>query len=259
MVHGDLFGYDKVAVAIERLRTFEPPDGYFLAYGGGKDSTVLLELARRSGVKFEAHYHNVTIEPPELVQFVRQVPGVIVDRPAKSFFQLLPQKGFPLRQRRWCCQALKEGGGAGRVVLLGVRWEESIRRRDRKMVEAPAPNCPIGRRKTCVSPIIDWTSDDIWQFIKSEKLLYCRLYDEGFKRLGCIACPMQSADQRRMGLARWPKFEPAFRLAFRRLFENRMAAGTWNVKQWPSGDACFDWWLSNTTAQPKAQEWFDYD
>jgi len=251
----DLFGYDKVQVAIERLRTFEPPEGYYLAYGGGKDSTVLLELARRSGVKFEVHYHNVTIEPPELVEFARSTPGVIVDRPPKTFFQLLPVKGFPLRHRRWCCTAMKENNGIGRVVLLGVRWEESMRRRGRKMVEI----CDKGRGKRMVNPIIDWTSYDVWTFIRREGLPYCKLYDEGFKRLGCIACPMQSAAQRRMGLKRWPKFEPAFRLAFRKLVENRMAAGTWDAKRWPSGDACFDWWVSNVPIHQKSQEWFDFD
>lgn len=255
----DLFGYDKVQVAVERLRAFCPPEGYYLAYGGGKDSTVLLELARRSGVKFDAHYRHVTIEPPELVAFARSTPDVITDRPARSFFQALPVRGFPLRHRRWCCQVLKEGGGAGRTVLLGIRWEESIRRRERKMVEAPPPNCPVGRRKRIVSPIIDWTTDDIWSFIHRESLPYCKLYDEGLTRLGCIACPMQSASRRRSDLLRWPKFEPAFRHAFRRLFADRTAKGTWHSKQWPSGDACFDWWLSNTPTHQKSQERFDFD
>jgi phosphoadenosine phosphosulfate reductase len=253
----DLFGRDHIADSIARLRQFEPPEGYFLAFGGGKDSVVLLELAKRAGVKFDAHYHFVTIEPPELTRFVRdQHPEVVIDRPGQSFFQLLPVQGFPIRQRRWCCRMLKEGHGNGRMTLLGIRWAESVRRRgSRKMVEV----CRNDGGKRMLSPIIDWSDEQVWDFIRREKLPYCSLYDEGFKRLGCIACPMHSASMRRAELARWPKFEKAYRAAFRKLFDNRMAKGTWNVKQWPSGDACFDWWISGQPAACKAQEWFAYD
>jgi phosphoadenosine phosphosulfate reductase len=258
MIDVNLFGdiRDPVALAIERLKTFEPPEGYFLAFGGGKDSVVLLELAKRSGVKFDAHYHNVTIEPPELVRFVRDAhPEVEIDRPAKTFFQLVPEKGFPLRHRRWCCAELKEIHGGGRFVLLGVRWQESVRRRSRKMVEV----CSQGRQKRYLSPIVDWTTDQVWQFIRSENLPYCSLYDEGFKRLGCIACPMQSSDQRKMELARWPKFRAAFLLAFSKLIADRQAKGKWNTRQWPDAEHLLAWWLSITSAAPKDQQWFDYE
>ena len=49
-------GYDKVQVAIMRLQQFQPPEGYYLAFSGGKDSVVLYDLAVKSGVKFDAHY-----------------------------------------------------------------------------------------------------------------------------------------------------------------------------------------------------------
>ena len=71
---------DKVAIAIERFRTFEPADGYFLAFSGGKDSVVILDLAKRAGVKFDAHYHMTTVDPPELVHFIRKHPEVQVER-----------------------------------------------------------------------------------------------------------------------------------------------------------------------------------
>ena len=39
-----LFGsHDKVAIALQRLRTFEPPEGYYLAFSGGKDTSMLLK------------------------------------------------------------------------------------------------------------------------------------------------------------------------------------------------------------------------
>ena len=61
-------------IAIERLKTFEAnaiaknPKGYYVAYSGGKDSDVILDLVRRSGVKYEAHHHLTTADPPEIVR-----------------------------------------------------------------------------------------------------------------------------------------------------------------------------------------------
>ncbi len=253
----DLFGHihDPVALAIERLRTFEPPEGYWLAFSGGKDSVCIKRLTEMAGVKFESHYNVTTIDPPELVRFIRDVhPDVKMDRGPKSFFQLVVDKGFPLRHRRWCCESLKEGGGKGRVVVVGVRAAESMSRASRDMVHV----CPRSH-KTLLRPILDWTDEDVWRFIHAESIPYCKLYDEGFTRLGCIACPMTGSDQRKMELARWPKFRPAFLLAFSKLIADRRAKGKWNDRQWPDAEHLLAWWLSNQPAAAKAQEWFDFD
>jgi phosphoadenosine phosphosulfate reductase len=69
--HIDGYVRDKVAIAIDRLRAFEPEEGYYLAFSGGKDSQCIYHLAVEAGVKFEAHYNVTGIDPPELVQFIR--------------------------------------------------------------------------------------------------------------------------------------------------------------------------------------------
>ena len=57
MIHQlNMQGKDKVQVAIERLKTFEPPEGYYLVFSGGKDSVVIKALADMAGVKYDAHY-----------------------------------------------------------------------------------------------------------------------------------------------------------------------------------------------------------
>jgi phosphoadenosine phosphosulfate reductase len=78
LIEHDLFRgrIDKVAMAIERMKAFEPPEGYYLAYSGGKDSDTILALAKMAGVKFDAHYHLTTVDPPELVYHVRRHPAV---------------------------------------------------------------------------------------------------------------------------------------------------------------------------------------
>jgi phosphoadenosine phosphosulfate reductase len=133
-----LFG-NKVDLAIERLRTYEPLTrgmGFYLAFSGGKDSCVIKRLAEMAGVKFDAHYSMTTIDPPELVYFIRDYhKDVVWHRPEKTFLQRVVTKGMPLRQGRWCCEYLKEGGGEGRFVVTGVRWAESPKRAKRNMIE----------------------------------------------------------------------------------------------------------------------------
>ena len=184
---------NKVEVAIKRLRMYEPPEGYYLAFSGGKDSVCLLRLAEMAGVKYDAHYNLTTVDPPELVRFIReQHPGVAVDRPEQSMWDLIVEHGMPpTRLVRYCCEELKERGGEGRVVLTGIRAEESRKRAQRGMVE----QC-YKLSKYYIHPIIDWLKEDVWQFIRQEELSYCSLYDEGFKRLGCVMCPQGGGHHR---------------------------------------------------------------
>ena len=114
-----LFGVtDKVKNAIELLRTFEPPEGYYLAFSGGKDSVAIKALADMAGVKYDAHYNLTTVDPPELVNFIRKsYPDVITDMPKETMWQLIVDERVPpTRLMRYCCRALKERGG-GRAVL----------------------------------------------------------------------------------------------------------------------------------------------
>ena len=89
---------DKVDLAIERLRLHEPEEGFWLADSYGKDSTVLLEIARMSGVAFDAHHNRTTLDPPELMQFGRKYHrplGVVEDAPKERFEVTLLRKRFP--------------------------------------------------------------------------------------------------------------------------------------------------------------------
>ena len=96
---------DKVQIAIERLQQFEPPEGYYLAFSGGKDSIVLKRLADLSGVAYDAHMNMTTVDPPEVLQYVRQYyPDVEMVRPEKTMWQLIIERGMPpTRKMRYCC------------------------------------------------------------------------------------------------------------------------------------------------------------
>lgn len=127
----------KVKTAIERLKSFEPPEGYYLAYSGGKDSDTCKALCDLAGVKYDAHYRITSVDPPELYNHIRHDhPDVHRDTPrdkegrAITMWNLIPRKMMPpTRIARYCCQELKEDGGDGRLTITGVRWAESVNRR----------------------------------------------------------------------------------------------------------------------------------
>ena len=138
MIHQqNMMGKDMVEIAIERLKMYEPPEGYYLAFSGGKDSVVVKALADMAGVKYDAHYNVTTVDPPELVTFVKQHhPDVIFEKARYkdgshiTMWNLIVKKKIPpTRIMRYCCHELKEGGGEGRTVITGVRWAESVRRK----------------------------------------------------------------------------------------------------------------------------------
>lgn len=137
MIHQlNIQGKDKVQVAIDRLKTFEPPEGYYLAFSGGKDSVVIKALADMAGVKYDAHYNLTSVDPPELVKFIKTFDDVQIDRPKDkdgnqiTMWNLIPKKRIaPTRIARYCCAELKEHGGDGRMTITGVRWAESANRK----------------------------------------------------------------------------------------------------------------------------------
>ena len=74
---------------------------------------------------------------------------------------------------------------------------------------------------TTINPIIDWSNEEVWEFIKEYNVPYCCLYDEGFKRIGCIGCPMGSVKQRQYEFDRYPKYKALYLKAFEKMIENR--------------------------------------
>ena len=264
LIEETLFGtVDKVQMAIERLKTFEPPEGYYLAFSGGKDSQCIYHLAEMAGVKFDAHYNITGIDPPELVRFIRKnYPNVERHHPTIHIGALIAKKAMPpTRLVRFCCDFLKERGGEHRRIVTGVRWAESVKRSKRKVVE----HCFKDKSKQYVNPIIDWEDEDVWEFIKANKIKYCSLYDEGFKRLGCIGCPM-AGDKRIAEFNRWPKFKDRYLRAFQRAVDERkrkIDLGADHLKyegkrpMWKDGQHMFEWWMENNHDNPDQTVMFE--
>lgn len=134
----DIFGKTKLEKTIERIKAFEPEDGYYLAFSGGKDSQCIYHLAKMAGVKFDAHYRVTSVDPPELVQFIkknypnvsREIPRDKDGKPITMWSLIASKTMPPTRLTRYCCKDLKESGGDGRVTITGVRWAESKKRKE---------------------------------------------------------------------------------------------------------------------------------
>lgn len=242
----DLFG-DPIQRAIDLLRMYQPKDRlYYGCFSGGKDSVVIKEICEIGKIPVEWHYNVTTIDPPELTRFIKQYHSDVTwEIPKENFFSMAERRGFPTRRARWCCEEFKESRTPkGATMIFGVRKKESPRRAKLwKEVTAHTKT-----HAYVISPIVDWSNEQVWRFIRSRNLPYCSLYDEGFKRLGCIGCPMSS--NIKYEFYRWPHFERRWRNLFKRIWENRSGklqrdGRIWvGERFWNSADEMFEWWVS---------------
>lgn len=283
--------------AIERLRMFAPREDqepYYLAYSGGKDSDTILLLAKLAGVKYEAHHNLTTVDAPETVYYVKSQPEIIIDRPRKTMWELIPEKLMPpTRMVRYCCAELKERNGSGHKVVTGVRMAESAKRKKngglakilgkQKSVIAKAEELGVDisinsqggivlnndntedrqlvehcymQAKVLINPIYDWTDSDVWEFLRHYGCKSNPLYECGFNRIGCIGCPMGSK-HRYFQFRRYPKFKENYLRAFGRMIERRKERGMYDKRKWDTPENVFKWWMEEDPDQLSFDGIFD--
>lgn len=207
-----------------------------------------------------------------------------ISMPKESMFSLIVKKGTPpTRLMRYCCLELKENTGFGEKLVTGVRKAESnSRKANQGLITFPKPkeelkekiennenflttgkggvvvlnldngdtrqiveNC-YRNHKTLINPLIEWTDDDLWRYIRQEKMYddLNPLYHCGYCRVGCIGCPMANK-QRWEQFRRYPRYKDYYINAFAQMLKAREKRGLVNREAWKTPQKVFKWWMED--------------
>lgn len=276
----------KIEYSVDLIRKSEklslrldPENGFYNTFSGGKDSQCLYHLVKIAGVKAKTHMNLTSVDPPEVIRFVKtHYPDVELIKPKMSIYEMAKKKHLlPTMRFRWCCVEFKETSGAGKVTLIGIRRKESARRAKRGEIstnikgkraeetfdqwsehEEKMVTCVGGKDKILVSPIIYWTKRDVWEFLNSNNIPHCELYDQGYTRIGCICCPMSQQRQKLKEIERWPHVKRNWLKTIQWMIDNGYVNNKFN-----DAETGFKWWISGKSfkqfyADEFLQQKFDF-
>jgi phosphoadenosine phosphosulfate reductase len=277
----------KIALSLDRIESaYEIAEKrgteLVVAYSGGKDSDVLIDLALESGVPFRAQHCVTSVDAPETVRHIKAVfsdlraRGVTADilPPPKieldgrqvyaTMWTLIEKNGMPpTRIMRYCCEHLKERHFDGQHLLFGVRWAESASRKksrglhetltkskttritytDENDDEKKDTEICHSKNRIATNPIIDWSDADVWMYVKERGIKLNPLYTMGFTRVGCIGCPMARSKVQSYELRLYPHIKALYLKAFEKMLVRLWARG--KTTRWQTADDVMDWWLSD--------------
>lgn len=241
-----------------------------------------------AGVRHECKHNLTTVDAPETVRYVWKTIGrENIEYPELSMWELIVKKRMPpTRTKRYCCEALKERGGKGRVKVTGVRWEESTSRKESaglvkiigkaKTMQKLAEEKQLSYKKTkqgglvmnndnsetrrfvencyrttstMVNPIVDWTDTDVWEFLHYYGCRSNPLYECGWSRIGCIGCPMQGFKGMKQDFSVYPKYRAAYVRAFDKMVKARKENGLRTDIAWIDGEHVMRWWVGDDPLQ----------
>lgn len=203
-----------------------------VGFSGGKDSQVVYDLVKRSGVPFKA-YFNHSFESQTTLRFIHDnYPDVIRRRDYKyGFIQNIREKHkgmLPTIFSAYCCQDYKHNPKyVDKCIILGIRKQESRVRANRTtfMVKNKTEKKKIdtlvseyfheqcqsvgGGNLITLHPIVDWSDEDVWSYIYRHNLPINPEYKEN-NRVGCIVCPKANFTRNYKALLKYPKLIDAF-------------------------------------------------
>lgn len=175
------------------LERFGPTE-IAIAFTGGKDSLVAIDLLRRAGngaIASPVLHVDTTVDFPEIYEYrdrlAREWQFSLVIHVNEQALQAAPPTEDP-KFCLFCTTRLKTEGlnqalekYKWRALITGVRWDEHQARAQERYL-SPRSN------HLRVHPILHFREHDIWDYIKKYQLPYCSLYDRGYRSLGCLPC-----------------------------------------------------------------------
>lgn len=183
-------------------------DVFYVAFSGGKDSIVLLDLVKKALPKdeFVVVFGDTQMEFPDTYDVVKEIELQCKSENIKFYqakshmdvYESWEEFAPPSRVLRWCCsvhkstpQILKLREVLGKedfsgMAFVGVRAAESARRSEYDLESVGMKN--KGQRSA--NPILDWTSFEVWLYMYANKLTINKAYTKGSQRVGCLCCPM---------------------------------------------------------------------
>lgn len=205
-----------------------------------------------------------------------------------TMWNLIPEKQIPpTRLQRYCCNVLKEASTPNRMCAVGVRAAESPKRQGRDIfstrekkyedakffslehalevhqesqeIQDDDWDCTLIKtmkehNEVVVNPIYYWSDEDIWKYISINRMSVNPLYAKGYKRVGCIGCPLAYYTQVIKEFNDFPTYKQAYINAFEKMLQVRRANGKDDSKgHWSNGKAVFDWWIEEYKHNVKGQ------
>lgn len=302
-------------LAVE-LSAFYYKKPLIITYSGGKDSDVMLHIARHclKPDQFEVLNSHTTVDAPETVYHIRKVfkeleaEGIHTEirmpmykGERTSMWKLIAEKGMPpTRFQRYCCEVLKEANTPNRLAAVGVREDESTKRQGRDMFtfaqskrdyaysstdhlsqqfessktatqefnlkddEENVYDCKFiaamkNHKETVCNPIYKFTEADIWAYVREHNIEMNPLYAKGYKRVGCIGCPLAGDNMMKKDFANYPKYKDNYIKAFDRMIAERKRNGKIVESSWKTGYEAFMWWIGENPKQVTFDDLIDND
>lgn len=185
-------------------------DVFYVAFSGGKDSVVALDLVQRAlpHNSFKVIFGDTDMEFPTTLRLVEDIRDYCKSQgidfydakaktPAEKNWEIF---GPPARKIRWCCTVHKTAPVINKLnelydtdfirtmMITGVRADESASRSEYEELS-------IGKKiagQYSYHPILEWSSAEVYLYIYMQGLLLNEAYKLGFNRVGCIMCPNSS-------------------------------------------------------------------
>ena len=223
----------KIQMSKRRIQEwYEYWDGkVYVAFSGGKDSTVLLHLVRSMYPDVPGVFVDTGLEYPEIRDFVKTIENIVWIKPERSFKEVIETQGYPVISKecsqaiyelrnynlsekwkdhylkrkisnKWkylldsdfkishmCCRIMKKkpfkifNKQSNRKTFVGTMAQDSFQRQSNYLKNSC--NNYTNEQST---PFGFWLERDIWTHIKSNNISYCKIYDMGWDRTGCMFC-----------------------------------------------------------------------